>query len=347
MKHIVLFITLITFSVTSQAREVWKDIDRIVVVGDVHGDYEAYEQVLKQSEVINDSLDWIGGRTHLVQIGDISDRGPDTLKIARHLMKLEKQARRAKGRVHVLIGNHEMMNITGDLRFVHPGEYEAFVTEDSEALQQDYTSRVLAWMMQQDPSLEGTEAELIEKLKKQYPLGYVEHRRAWTNGGELYRWITKLNAVVQINDLLFVHAGLNPHVEPMTLKAINRKVRASLKSTGEPDPILLDDGPLWYRGLARGEEATELEPLKQLLDYYEVGHVVIGHTPSLKRIRTRFDDRVIITDTGMSAHYGGVRTSLIIEYGEFFVNHNGTRLTLPLKESDRPAYIEQIKALNQ
>ena len=118
--------------------------------------------MLKNSSIVDESLDWIGGNTHLVQIGDVSDRGPDTLDIVRHLTKLEKQAKRAKGRVHVLIGNHEMMNITGDLRFVHPGEYAAFVTRDSEQYQNDYVGRVLEWRLQQDPSQEARKAELLQ-----------------------------------------------------------------------------------------------------------------------------------------------------------------------------------------
>ena len=68
---------------------------------------------------------WSGGATHLVQLGDVPDRAPDTRKILDLLMRLEPQARRAGGYVHALIGNHEAMNVYGDLRYVSEGEIAA------------------------------------------------------------------------------------------------------------------------------------------------------------------------------------------------------------------------------
>ena len=347
MKHIALLIWLVIFAHAADARDTWKDVDRIVVIGDVHGDFNAYQQVLKNSGIVNESLDWIGGNTHLVQIGDVSDRGPDTLDIVRHLTKLEKQAKRAKGRVHVLIGNHEMMNITGDLRFVHPGEYAAFVTRDSERYQNDYVGRVLEWRLQQDPSQEARKAELLEELKLKYPPGYVEHRNAWMKDGDIYRWILDKKAVIKINNILFVHAGLNPYAELMKIEDINRAVRKALGDSSDIAPILLDDGPLWYRGLVKDEAEKVLEPLQALLDYYDVDHIIVGHTPSLDRIRMRFDGKVIVTDTGMSEYYGGIRASLLIEDGKFVVNHEGVEIDFPLQETDRPRYLQQIEALGQ
>ena len=109
----------------------WQGVERIVAIGDIHGDYDNYIEVLKNAGVINRRGRWSAGKTHVVQVGDIPDRGPDTLRIISHLQKLEKQASKAGGRLHLLIGNHEHMNITGDLRYVHPGEYEAFETRNS------------------------------------------------------------------------------------------------------------------------------------------------------------------------------------------------------------------------
>ena len=109
----------------------WQGVARIVAIGDIHGDYDNYMAVLKNAGVVNRRGRWAAGKTHVVQVGDIPDRGPDTLKIIEHLQKLEKQAKKAGGRLHLLIGNHEHMNIMGDLRYVHPGEYEAFETRNS------------------------------------------------------------------------------------------------------------------------------------------------------------------------------------------------------------------------
>ena len=96
---------------------------RIIAIGDLHGDYEAFTQLLSQAELIDERGKWSGGSTILVQTGDVPDRGPDSLKIIQHLQRLQKQAPRRDGRVITLVGNHEAMNMTGDLRYVHEGEY--------------------------------------------------------------------------------------------------------------------------------------------------------------------------------------------------------------------------------
>ncbi|HEY2019456.1 MAG TPA: metallophosphoesterase, partial [Bryobacteraceae bacterium] len=110
----------------------WTGIDRVVAVGDIHGDYNALVEVLRAAGVIDKKDRWIGGKTHLVQTGDIPDRGPDTRKAMDLLMALEKQAAKAGGYVHPLIGNHEAMNLYGDLRYTTPGEFAAFKTGESE-----------------------------------------------------------------------------------------------------------------------------------------------------------------------------------------------------------------------
>jgi len=92
---------------------VWTCVERIVAVGDLHGDYKAFTKILKGTGLIDGELHWIGGKTHLVQIGDVMDRGPDAKKIFDLMMKLEKEAEKAGGKLHMLIGNHEEMNITG------------------------------------------------------------------------------------------------------------------------------------------------------------------------------------------------------------------------------------------
>ncbi len=127
----IIALTIISFCVTVRAQEVWQDVARIVAVGDLHGDYEQYLNVLRSNHLIDSKLKWQGGAAHLVQLGDVPDRGPDSLKIMRHLKRLQKQAKKAGGRVHALIGNHELMNIKEDLRYVHPGEFEILVNNAS------------------------------------------------------------------------------------------------------------------------------------------------------------------------------------------------------------------------
>ena len=112
--------------------------DRIVVVGDVHGDYEQFVTLLRAAKMIDGKNRWTGGKTHLVQTGDIPDRGPGTRKAMDLLMDLEKEAKKAGGAVHALIGNHEAMNMYGDLRYTTPAEFEAFKTRDSKDVRDRY-----------------------------------------------------------------------------------------------------------------------------------------------------------------------------------------------------------------
>lgn len=104
----------------------WKDVARIVAVGDVHGDYEQLVKCLSAAGVIDQDNKWIAGQTHLVQTGDVLDRGPESRKALDLLMGLEQQAREAGGCVHALIGNHEAMILAGDYRYLHPREAEPY-----------------------------------------------------------------------------------------------------------------------------------------------------------------------------------------------------------------------------
>src|SRR5215469_10729313 len=111
---------------SAQEPGVWTGVERVVAVGDVHGDYEQLVAVLKTAALIDDQLNWTGGKTHLVQNGDLLDRGPDSRKAMDLLIRLEKQAGEAGGYVHALIGNHEAMNVYGDFRYTSAGEFAAF-----------------------------------------------------------------------------------------------------------------------------------------------------------------------------------------------------------------------------
>ncbi len=138
----------------------WEGVERIVVFGDLHGDYSQYLRLLKQNGLVDQRLRWKGGNTHLVQLGDVPDRGADSVKIIRHLIRLQKEAMRDQGAVHTLVGNHEAMNILGDLTYVHPGEYAALVTRRSAKLQRDYHEQVYLDRIKRNPSLAENRSEM-------------------------------------------------------------------------------------------------------------------------------------------------------------------------------------------
>jgi hypothetical protein len=342
----IIFIVLLTVQGFAYAKDTWKGVDRIVAIGDLHGDYEQFREVLEMTGLVDIQGKWIGGRTHLVQNGDIPDRGPDSLKIIRHLQALEKSARKSKGYVHLLIGNHEAMNIYGDLRYVHDGEFSVLVNEESSQRQADYYQRFITHMASNDSEIITDEAFKDQWMTK-YPLGYVEHRILWQPGGEVAEWVRKHNSVIRINDTLFAHGGINPHLPLQSIRQINKTAKKELSRTPLVEGALVEspDGPLWYRGLAQNPEATELQPMLAMLKFYDANRIVIAHTPTRGVINPRFDARAIVIDVGIAAHYGRGMAALLIEDGKYFAIHRGTRVALPSKDSQLIDYFSKILPL--
>src|SRR5215510_7491369 len=105
---------------------------RLVAIGDIHGDLDALVGILKRASLIDSNLRWSGRDAILVQTGDFLDRGPKTRGVMDLLMQLQKDAPRQNGRVIILLGNHEAMNIFGDLRFVTAADYSSYADDKSE-----------------------------------------------------------------------------------------------------------------------------------------------------------------------------------------------------------------------
>ena len=81
---------------------------KLIAVGDVHGQFEGLVNILRKAGLIDPEHNWCGGHNRLVQIGDILDRGPFSLKVDALLDKLQAQAPASGGEVIRLVGNHEL-----------------------------------------------------------------------------------------------------------------------------------------------------------------------------------------------------------------------------------------------
>ena len=158
----------------------------------VHGAYDNLVAVLKNTGLVDDNLDWIGGEAHLVQVGDIPDRGAESRRCLDLLMELEKKAERAGGRVHALIGNHEAFNMVGIFDYTTPDEFRSYLDSESEKLwerafetfHREATDEARAGD-RPPPSME----EVREDFAEQYPPGYFGHRRAFRSDGRYGSWI--------------------------------------------------------------------------------------------------------------------------------------------------------------
>jgi hypothetical protein len=305
---------------------------KIVAVGDLHGDFKAYQDIVKAAGLSDGNGHWKGGHTIFVQLGDVPDRGPGTLDIVHDLMKLEKSADKAGGKVVVLIGNHEAMNMTGDLRYTTPAEFAAFTDSKSKARRERLfelnRDKIVAFYRQRDPKISEDDAK--QKWFATFPLGRIEHDIAWSPKGEIGKWVLTHPAIVRIDGNLFAHGGISVETAKHSIAEINDEVHDALEKQVTGAPSILTDplGPLWYRGNVMREPApaasgggatpepqrpTIDEELAIVLKTYDARRLVIGHTPDVNGIEAVDDGRLIRVDTGITSYYGGPHSYLVLE----------------------------------
>jgi len=198
-------------------------VDRIVAVGDIHGAYDAAVTTFQQAGVIDESLAWSGGETHLVLTGDLLDRGPGSRQVMDLIMRLEREAERAGGRVHLLLGNHEVMNLIGDLRYVSDSEYAAF-TEDESAEEREYWYQ----LFRRNRPADTDETVIKSEFDQKAPPGFFGHRRAFRSDGFYGKWLLEKPLMIVVNDTAFVHGGAPPYVAEHGLAGINGTLKMDL-----------------------------------------------------------------------------------------------------------------------
>jgi len=313
---------------------------RIVAIGDLHGDFSVWRDLALAAEIENAQGHWTGGKTILVQVGDVVDREPYSLEIIRELMRLQKEAPKQGGKVITLVGNHEAMNMTGDLRYTVPADFAAYVTPNSAALRERlYQARkneIEAKYRAKDRNMSAS--AIHDAWIAATPLGWVEQRLAWAADGDVGRWVDHNPAVALVNGTLFVHGGLSAEYSKLTIDEINKKVDEALRTIDRsPGSILTDGlGPLWYRGLiSRDPKVTQLpaggpprpsieQELSTVLGAYGAKRIVVGHTPNLKGIQILYGGKLVTIDTGNSRFYGGPPSYLEI-LGDKLVPHTVKR----------------------
>lgn len=251
----------------------YPSVDRLVAIGDLHGDLEATRKALQLAGVIDEAGRWTGGKTVVVQLGDQTDRGDDELEILDLLERLSTEARGKGGAVHVLNGNHELMNADGDFRYV---------TQDG---MKDACERARGKDALCDP--EQARRELFEP------------------GGAVAKLLSRRNTAVIVGRTLFVHGGIRPKYAEQGLAGFNQEVRSWLRKEG-PRPAMMDDpeGPIWTRAYSEPDQPDCAE-VEQVLKILDIDRMVVAHTVQVPGIAARCDDRVWRIDVGLARHYGG------------------------------------------
>jgi hypothetical protein len=350
---------LLALAVSSSAADipcVWTGVERTVAVGDLHGDYDNFVTILKQPKVglLDENLHWIGGKTHLVQIGDVLDRGDKAKEIFDLLMRLEKEAAIAGGMVHVLLGNHEETNITGVAlsypEYVFVDQFLSFLPKDFKtAREKEYVSRLPAdeqariktrgLGIAKDPGYHAFWEKILEASKG--ARGRDEAGQAYANNFNRTdgKWLLKKNVVIKINDIIFVHAGINFEFSAWKLRNLNDAFRMELEAFAlrpqdprlfgrrlQPKLVYNSEGPLWPREMERN---ITQEQMDKILTNLKVSKMVIGHNfmasgdsrspvAPAGDVIPLFRGKVWMIDTGIGfTPYGGRLYALIIKDGEF------------------------------
>lgn len=256
------------------------DETRIVAFGDVHGDLEATRSALRLAGAIDEEDRWIGGDLIVVQTGDQLDRGDEEQAILDLFERLRVESRAAGGAFHALLGNHELMNAKGDLRYVTDGGFADFA--DAVAYDPD------------DPSL--AEYEPHERARM----------AALRPGGPYARLLAQRRVILRVGGNVFVHGGVLPDHVAYGIDRINHEVQAWLRGeTERPEVLEGSDSPQWTRLYSDEPDSRACEVLAEVLSGLEAKRIVTGHTVQEQGISNACERRAWLIDVGLAARYGG------------------------------------------
>jgi len=254
---------------------------RLVAIGDVHGDFAATLAALRLAGAIDDQERWIGKHLVVVQTGDQLDRGDSERKILDTLDRLQGEARSAGGALHVLNGNHELMNAAGDLRYVTAGGFVDFAD--------------VPGIDPNDPRVAAAEPAMRGRLL------------AFAPGGPYARKLATRPVILVIGDTVFAHAGVLPEHVRRGIDAINAETQSWLRGEGEISPGILlgEESPLWTRRFCQNPGPSDCAVASETLTQLGIKRMVVGHTVHKEGITHNCDGKVWCIDVGMAAYYGG------------------------------------------
>jgi hypothetical protein len=247
--------------------------DSVFVMGDIHGEFDTLVRVLRNAGLIDGDLRWTGGRAHLVVVGDMMDRGADVTRVLWFLYRLEREAAAADGRLHVVLGNHEVMVLLNDLRYVAAKE-QAIARLHGVGYDRLFDPRlsVLGRWLAAKPAL--------------IRIGDV----LFAHGGVSTAYLDHTLETVDDSLAAFV-------AEDLFYRWADSTYVVALDSAGlarRNDFFWAETSILWYRGYAQTD--TLASALTAVLDRYRASVLVVGHTPG-DDIRLRYDGRLIATNT--------------------------------------------------
>jgi len=252
---------------------------RLVAFGDVHGDLAATKRALKLGGAIDDADEWVGGELFVVQTGDQLDRGDDDRAILDFFEALTEKAKQKGGTFLPLNGNHELMNVVLDFRYVTEGAYAPFA------------------------DIAVPDRPELAKL----PESQRARGAAFLPGGLYAKKLAARPIYAIVGDSVFVHGGISKKHVSYGLDKMDGEVRDWLLGNGKSAPaiVVAEDGPVWLRAYSAQTGPAECKQLAEALEMLGAKRMVMGHTPQKPDISLACEGRAIRIDTGMARHYGG------------------------------------------
>lgn len=251
---------------------------KVFAVGDLHGDLQATKRAFRVAGVVDHEDTWIGGNSVVVQTGDVLDRGNEERPLLEWLERLAQSAEAAGGALHRLNGNHEIMNVAGDLRYVAPSGFATFA--------------------------EYANGPILARLREA-PEAQRGRLAAFLPGGYWAKRLANYPVVLQVNDTVFAHGGLTPRHLEYGLERMNTEVSAWMRGSRPlPKALQNDDTPFWDRTYGESVSDADCGKLETVLAQLSAKRLVIGHTPQKNGITFACDRRVVRIDVGLSSYYG-------------------------------------------
>jgi hypothetical protein len=215
------------------ARTAWPDAPRVLAFADVHGAYDELVPLLRAAGILDASDRWAAGTAHVVSTGDLLDRGGDSRKVMDLLMRLQGEALSAGGRLHVVLGNHEAMNLLGDLRYVVAAEYASYAPDEPQDVRDRERERWVA------------RGKTAAEFDQRFPPGYFGHRALLAPRGRYGAWLSSLPVAITVNDTLFMHGGPSTALAGLSLAEVNLRYRTALVGHLQASTALFDAGLLF------------------------------------------------------------------------------------------------------
>jgi len=280
--------------------------EKLIIMSDIEGNFDGFSSFLINNGIVDKNLKWIFGNGHLVLNGDFVDRGENVTQVLWLIYKLEQEAQKQNGKIHYILGNHEIMNFQGNVSYANK-KY-----------------RRVAQLISKNDSL---------KIATQF---------LYSDKTELGKWLRSKNVIEKIGNYIFVHAGLSPEILKYnaSISQINKIARENWdknlydeeENNKVENFITGKKGVYWYRGLAQDYKyynKIKVNELNEVLKFYQAEKIVFGHSV-MEDITKEFNGKAINTDVKHGQEKNSEKTKgLLIQNGiEYKIDGKGKKTKL-------------------